>query len=297
MKIIFLLICFFLGLFSNAQNKTHNYIEKYKDLAILEMNRYGIPASITLAQAILESGNGESRLAVHANNHFGIKCHNNWQGNVIYEDDDEKNECFRKYTKVSDSYRDRSLFLSNRDRYSFLFEYKLTHYKKWAKGLRKAGYATNPKYHRLLINLIDKYDLSRFDMNNDSTNKLYLSYSYGAPYLMGIGIYYFKNRSLYFSEINTSLFLSSVSIVGYSYEIFNNSYLGINFGFIRYLHEIFDNRYTSVPFISAEKVFDFRKKNKPFLVKIGAQLPFNRIEITESGVGLVPYLKINYFFN
>ena len=134
-----------------AQSKTESYISKYSSAAGVEMDRYGIPASITLAQGILESGNGESRLAIEGNNHFGIKCHNNWSGKTIIEDDDEKGECFRKYDKVADSYRDHSLFLTERGRYSFLFEYKKSDYKKWAKGLKKAGYATNPNYPTLLI--------------------------------------------------------------------------------------------------------------------------------------------------
>ena len=156
-----------------AQNKTEAYIEKYSQMSVDEMNMYNIPASITLAQGILESGNGESRLAVDGKNHFGIKCHSNWNGKTIIEDDDEKGECFRKYDRVSDSYRDHSLFLNERGRYAFLFEYNKTDYKKWAKGLKKAGYATNPKYPTLLIDLIEKYDLSRFDKGAKSKKNLY----------------------------------------------------------------------------------------------------------------------------
>ncbi|MDP7566822.1 MAG: glucosaminidase domain-containing protein, partial [Flavobacteriales bacterium] len=158
MKKCLLIIFLFSPFLAVAQNKTEAYIEKYSQIAVDEMNMYNIPASITLAQGILESGNGESRLAVDGKNHFGIKCHSNWNGKTIIEDDDEKGECFRKYNKVADSYRDHSLFLAERDRYSFLFEYQKTDYKKWAKGLKKAGYATNPKYPTLLINLIEKYD-------------------------------------------------------------------------------------------------------------------------------------------
>ncbi len=139
------------------------YIETYKDLAIKEMLRTGIPASITLAQAILESNNGNSPLAQYANNHFGIKCHTSWDGERFIMDDDEKNECFRKYKSVYESFRDHSEFLANRRRYAFLFEYKTTDYKAWARGLKKAGYATNPKYADLLIYLIEKYELYRYD--------------------------------------------------------------------------------------------------------------------------------------
>ncbi len=142
---------------------TEEYIEKYKDVAIEKMLKYKIPASITLAQAILESGSGNSKLARKANNHFGIKCHKDWHGKRFYMDDDVKHECFRKYKKVADSYRDHSLFLTTRGRYSFLFDYDITDYKKWAYGLKKAGYATNPKYPKLLIGLIERYHLDRYD--------------------------------------------------------------------------------------------------------------------------------------
>ncbi len=151
---------------------TEEYIETYKHIAIKKMKRYKIPASITLAQGILESGSGNSRLARKGNNHFGIKCHKDWQGRKIYEDDDEKHECFRKYKKAEDSYNDHSKFLTQRGRYSFLFDYKTTDYKSWAYGLKKAGYATNPKYPELLIRLIKKYDLDKYDSNiKSSANK------------------------------------------------------------------------------------------------------------------------------
>lgn len=142
---------------------TEDYIRKYHKIAIDEMHSYGIPASITLAQGILESGNGNSDLAHKSNNHFGIKCHKNWNGRKVYHDDDAKNECFRKYRKVSDSYRDHSEFLKNRDRYAFLFDYKMTDYTAWAKGLKKAGYATHPEYAEKLINLIERFDLALYD--------------------------------------------------------------------------------------------------------------------------------------
>ena len=138
------------------------YINTYKDLAVSEMKRSGIPASITLAQGLLESANGNSRLAVKANNHFGIKCHD-WEGKKIYHDDNAKGECFRHYGSAKESYLDHTDFLMTRSRYAFLFEYKSTDYKNWAKGLRKAGYATNPKYPQLLIDLIERYDLYQYD--------------------------------------------------------------------------------------------------------------------------------------
>lgn len=139
------------------------YIETYKDDAIREMQRSGVPASITLAQGILESGDGNSPLAVYGKNHFGIKCHTGWKGKTMHLDDDEKNECFRKYKDVYESYRDHSNFLSSRSRYDFLFDLKITDYKGWAKGLKKAGYATNPKYANLLIQLIEDHELYQYD--------------------------------------------------------------------------------------------------------------------------------------
>ncbi len=147
------------------------YIDQYSDLAILEMERTGIPASITLAQAVLESGNGNSTLAREANNHFGIKCHKNWQGKTIRHDDDKKNECFRKYNSVQDSYRDHSDFLTGKGRYASLFELKPSDYKGWSKGLKKAGYATNPHYAHLLIQIIQDYNLTDYDNGKKAPKK------------------------------------------------------------------------------------------------------------------------------
>ena len=139
------------------------YIEQFSTLAVEEMYRSGVPASITLAQGLLESGYGLSELAVKGNNHFGIKCHNNWTGKKMYYDDDRKGECFRVYPSPEQSYRDHSDFLRYRDRYKFLFDYKVTDYKSWAHGLKKAGYATDPAYPKKLINLIETYELYEYD--------------------------------------------------------------------------------------------------------------------------------------
>ena len=147
----------------SAQTLQKAYIEKFAPIAVEEMYRSGVPASITLAQGILESGSGRSTLAVKSNNHFGIKCHNGWQGKKVYHDDDARNECFRKYDKPEDSYRDHSDFLRYRDRYKFLFEYEVTDYKSWAHGLKKAGYATDPAYPKKLIGLIEEYALYEYD--------------------------------------------------------------------------------------------------------------------------------------
>ncbi len=142
---------------------TKDYIEEYNDIAIAEMLRYKIPASITLAQGILESNSGRSRLTVKANNHFGVKCHSSWKGDRIYHDDDARQECFRKYEHPLTSFRDHSLFLFERKRYAALFDLKLKNYKGWSRGLKKAGYATDPKYPAKLIRLIEDYELYKYD--------------------------------------------------------------------------------------------------------------------------------------
>jgi len=139
------------------------YIDNYNDLAVREMNRSKIPASITLAQAMLESDNGNSTLAQKANNHFGIKCHGSWKGGKVYHDDDKRNECFRKYKSVYDSYRDHSDFIVKGQRYSFLFDFNPNDYKAWAKGLQKAGYATSRTYSSMLIKIIEDNQLYVFD--------------------------------------------------------------------------------------------------------------------------------------
>ena len=139
------------------------YIMTYSPIAVKEMQLYKIPASITLAQGIFESNAGRSKLAVEANNHFGIKCHKEWRGDKFYQDDETKNECFRKYNDPEESYRDHSWFLSQRDRYKSLFSLDITDYKGWAYSLKIAGYATNPKYPERLIKTIENYQLFRFD--------------------------------------------------------------------------------------------------------------------------------------
>lgn len=147
------------------------YVKLYASVAQEEMKSFGIPASITLAQGILESGMGYGRLAVDGNNHFGIKCHRDWKGKRIYHDDDEKGECFRVYKDAENSFRDHSLFLSERSRYAFLFDIKTSQYKAWAKGLKKAGYATDPKYPEKLISLIERFELTRFDEQKMTAKK------------------------------------------------------------------------------------------------------------------------------
>ena len=143
-------------------NNVNDYIDYFSQVAMDEMRTYKIPASITLAQGILESGSGKGRLSVKANNHFGIKCHE-WKGPRIYHDDDEEQECFRKYSAPEYSYRDHSIFLTSRQRYSDLFDLSISDYENWAKGLKKAGYATDKNYPKKLINLIESYKLFIYD--------------------------------------------------------------------------------------------------------------------------------------
>ncbi|MGL4293211.1 MAG: glucosaminidase domain-containing protein [Bacteroidales bacterium] len=153
-------------LFSQYRNTDyHLYVKKYGQLAVDHQKKYKIPASITLAQGILESGAGKGRLAREANNHFGIKC-SNWNGKKIYHDDDNKNDCFRKYSHVEESYHDHSLFLTQRERYSMLFRLNATDYRGWARGLQKCGYATDKGYANKLIKIIEDYELYKYDQKS-----------------------------------------------------------------------------------------------------------------------------------
>ena len=152
------------------KEKIQLYISQYSSIAKDEMKAHKIPASITLAQGILESGMGYGRLAKEGNNHFGIKCHKEWKGKRIYHDDDKKGECFRLYKNSAASYRDHSLFLKNRLRYSHLFKIKLSNYKGWAEGLKNAGHATDPNYAEKLISLIERFELTRFDSKMAKSN-------------------------------------------------------------------------------------------------------------------------------
>ena len=147
---------------STWNQRYQQYVDQYKDCAIEQMLKWKIPASITLAQGILESGAGQSMLATHGNNHFGIKCHG-WKGRTVYRDDDARNECFRAYDSPFDSYEDHSRFLATGQRYRSLFQLKLTDYRGWANGLKAAGYATNPQYAQRLIDIIQLYKLYQYD--------------------------------------------------------------------------------------------------------------------------------------
>ena len=152
-------------------NKIHEaYISKWQAIAVRHMINYKIPASITLAQGILESGYGESILATESNNHFGIKCGANWTGDKSFKDDDKANECFRKYDQAEQSFEDHAVFLKSKDRYAKLFTYDVKDYESWAKGLKAAGYATHPEYAQKLIDLIEKHKLQEFDKSSTETN-------------------------------------------------------------------------------------------------------------------------------
>ena len=160
--IMALLLCTVCSVSQTRRNQRYqDYIDKYRDVAIYEMLRYNIPASITMAQGLLESGAGQSELARKGNNHFGIKCHE-WNGKSMYRDDDERNECFRAYNSPFESYEDHSRFLQ-RPRYRKLFDLRRTDYVGWAKGLKSCGYATNPRYAQLLIDIIKCYNLHELD--------------------------------------------------------------------------------------------------------------------------------------
>ena len=161
-SLLIIFVC--LVLQAQTRNKQYeSYIKQYRDLAVEEMKKYRIPASITLAQGLLESGAGQSTLARKSNNHFGIKCGSDWRGKTVSHDDDARGECFRAYKHPKQSYEDHSKFLANRPRYASLFKLDITDYKGWARGLKKAGYATNPRYAEQLIGIIELYDLHKYD--------------------------------------------------------------------------------------------------------------------------------------
>ncbi|MDC3105016.1 glucosaminidase domain-containing protein [bacterium] len=291
MKINFTVLSFLLVFHIAAQNKSELYIKKYKDIAISEMNSYGIPASITLAQGILESGNGESRLAVDGNNHFGIKCHNNWNGETIIEDDDEKGECFRKYSNVGDSFRDHSLFLKERGRYEFLFKYKITNYKKWARGLKKAGYATNPKYASLLIDIIKKHNLTQYDNLSSDRKKIFLSNIYGAPYLLGFGINYFNNESFIDCKIQSSFVLLNKASLSYNKLLFKKIFVGVNSGVVFEKIDLKTNFGIQISHIYRL----IEKRNKLQKITFGLDVLFDDVFMLNE-IDYLPYISISFLF-
>ena len=289
-SLFFGLLFFSINCFS--QSITHDYINKYKNIAIEEMRLYKIPASITLSQGILESANGESYLAKNANNHFGIKCHSAWDGDKIYYDDDLENECFRKYDNYKESFRDHSLFLSNSDRYLSLFSLSITNYKSWARGLKKAGYATNPKYANLLIDIIKKYNLNDFDNIDDLNRHFYFSSIYGFPYLYGFGINYIEPKFICSFNLNSSFIYFNKSSFGFNYLIGNDIFLGSNIGVLYIKDEKKNN--LGLQFIY-KKELSSNKRNKYVLITLGSDIvidDFNRI--TEKQI--IPYFLLSYLF-
>ena len=201
MKIHTLLtVLFFCFLSATAQNsetaKRIEYIEKNASLAQKEMALFGIPASITLAQGILESGDGQGKLAIEGNNHFGIKCHPEWTGPSVVLDDDLPNECFRAYGSVAESYRDHSLFLRDRHRYEGLFRLPVDDYRAWAHGLQQAGYATHPAYAERLIALIENNELDRWDRVKSKTARMKRKeFKEGAPRVNNVPVYYSSSET------------------------------------------------------------------------------------------------------
>lgn len=163
-KLLFIILLITQSLFS--QDRTLNYIDSIDSIAVEQSRNFGIPASIIIAQAVIESASGTSVLATHANNHFGIKCSTVWQGRYMLKRDEKPNACFRAYDSMIQCFEDYSRIISTRARYKFLFSYPTTDYKKWAFGLKKAGYATNPKYAQVLIKFIEKYKLYKYDLKD-----------------------------------------------------------------------------------------------------------------------------------
>ena len=222
-RIPLLLTALFLSLSTSlAQKSTWNatyqqYIDQYKDCAIEQMLKWKVPASITLAQGLLESGAGRSRLAVKGNNHFGIKCHG-WQGPAIYHDDDASGECFRAYASAFDSFEDHSRFLANGQRYAKLFKLKTTDYQGWANGLKAAGYATNPKYAQQLIDIIQLYKLYEYDKKKNYDkflNKHTKTATVGGNTLHLIKIY---NKNYYIIARRGDTFRAIGEEIGVSYK-------------------------------------------------------------------------------
>jgi len=194
------------------------YIDQYKDIAIEQMQRWKIPASITLAQGIFESGAGQSELAVKGNNHFGIKCHG-WTGRTLYHNDDQQGECFRAYPSAFDSYEDHSRFLANGQRYRSLFSLKTTDYKGWARGLKAAGYATNPQYADRLIELIQLYRLYQYDTAT-TYDHFMADHAKDRPAVVGQQLHPIKiyNKNYYLNARRGDTFKSIGEEIGISYR-------------------------------------------------------------------------------
>lgn len=268
-RIIIIVLCF-LSLDVYSQDMTRKaYIEKYNKLAVSQMKKNGIPASIILAQAVLESQNGNSELARKSNNHFGIKCHSSWKGDRVFHDDDKEQECFRKYKKVEDSFYDHSLFLKG-NRYQFLYDIPIRKYKAWAKGLKKAGYATNPKYPELLISIIESNELTRFDSKiskyiEDSI--IFVNgFSYGWPYVLTQHFMYLNYPKEFYLQSNLQVSFSDLSVqIGGGKLLTNNIGVGANFGFS---FNEFEDEILNEPIFGIETKFLIPTKNKIVVINL-----------------------------
>ena len=219
MKKLLSLALFLLSvLIAGAQNRYYvQYIEQYRDIAIEQMLKWKVPASITLAQGLLESAAGQSTLATQGNNHFGIKCHG-WSGRTIYRDDDLKNECFRAYSSAYESFEDHSKFLATGQRYKSLFSLKMTDYKGWARGLKAAGYATNPRYAQSLIDIVENYNLNQYDRAK-SYDKFMVERSHdGSVNGQPLHPIYLYNKNYYIYARQGDTFRSLADEIGISYR-------------------------------------------------------------------------------
>ncbi len=279
-------IFLFFSFYCTAQMSREQYIEKYNSLAISQMSSNGIPASIILAQAILESQNGNSDLASKSNNHFGIKCHSSWTGDKVFHDDDEKQECFRKYVNVKESYYDHSVFLKGR-RYQFLYDIPIDNYKGWAKGLKKAGYATNPKYASLLIKIIEDNNLSTYDtqgVENQDSSYFVSGFGYGWPYLLRQHFLYVNHRKEFLLNGSVSASLDNITAqVGMGKLFTENISLGVNIG-AALLEK--DNQFLIDPIIGLNSKFILETKNKKIVIDLMLQsnLEFDLTQVISIGL-------------
>lgn len=219
-KYLTLILIFIAGLSVSVSAQKRNqayedYIRKYRGIAVEEMKKYHIPASITLAQGLLESGAGRSTLARKSNNHFGIKCGSSWDGRTVRHNDDRRNECFRAYKHAKESYEDHSKFLRTGARYAFLFRLKITDYKGWARGLKKAGYATDPRYADRLIDIIELYDLDQYDRKGglEWAEKVTNPHQ---PYLANEMLYIIARRGDTFKSLSDEFDISSRKLRKYN---------------------------------------------------------------------------------
>ena len=214
---IALLMVFQLHAQKSLTQSYQQYIEQYKDIAIEQMLRHHIPASITLAQGLLESGAGHGDLVRKGNNHFGIKCGGDWDGRRTYHDDDERGECFRVYDSAFDSYEDHSQFLRGRSRYQSLFQLKITDYKGWARGLKAAGYATDPHYAQKLIDLIQLYQLNQYDKAK-GYDKFMVDHTKGQAGGASLHVIKIFNKNYYIFARRGDTFKSIADEIGISYR-------------------------------------------------------------------------------